>query len=264
MEIAVKYETIQVRDVGSTRMVTLHRPERRNAITPQMQDELLLAMEEAPGVAGCRVLVLAGAGEVFCAGLDLEHLRSAATKSDEAHAEDARRLATLFRLLYELPLPTIALVQGAAVAGGAGLATICDYTIACEDTKLGYPEVRIGFVPALVSAYLTLQIGDRRARRLLLSGRNVGAAEALALGLVSEIVPRERLHARGMELAAELAANSSQAIASTKTLLAEQHRPWLDRATEAAVRTNAGARSTADFHEGIAAFLEKRKPVWPR
>ena len=262
MEGYVEMQTIRVRDKAPVRQIMLARPERRNAMTPRMQEELLEAMHDAAGVPGCRVVVFSGAGESFCAGLDLDELAMAATKPAAEHTTDARRLALLFQTLYELPLPTIALVRGAAVAGGAGLATLCDYTLASPEARFGYTEVRIGFVPALVSMYLTLQVGDKQARGLLLSGRLVTAEEALRLGLVNEIVPVEQIEGRGAELASQLARNSPEAMRATKRLLAEQHGAWLARATELAVEANAAARMTVDFREGVAAFLEKRRPVW--
>jgi methylglutaconyl-CoA hydratase len=185
-----------------------------------------------------------------------------ATRTTEEHYADAERVARLFRTLYELPKPTIARVHGAAIAGGTGLATVCDFTIAAPGAKFGYTEARIGFVPALVSAFLVLQVGDKRARDLLLTGRLFGAEQALALGLVSEIVDAERLEARVAELAATLVANSPESMAATKRLLAAQNKPWLDAAIAEAMKANAGSRETHDFLEGVTAFLEKRKPVW--
>ena len=258
----MSYETILVTDAGAVRTVTLNRPERRNAMTARMQEELTLAMEEAAGSESCRVLVLTGAGEAFCAGLDLEQLRSMAERRPEEHTADAERIARLFRTLYELPLPTIAAVNGAAIAGGTGLATICDFTLAVPEAKFGYTEVKIGFVPALVSAFLALQVGDKRARALLLSGCLFTAEQAHGWGLVNEVVAGQHLMDRARDVARSLHANSPVSMASTKGLLAEQNRPWLDRAIEAALRANSTARETADFREGVSAFLDKRKPVW--
>ena len=172
------------------------------------------------------------------------------------------RVARLFRTLYELPVSTIAAVHGAAIAGGTGLATICDFTLATPAAKFGYTEARIGFVPALVSAFLALQIGDKRARDLLLTGRLFDAAEAHRLGLVNEVVAPDALEERLLALAQVLRANSPQSLAATKRLMAAQNKTWLDAAIEQAMEANAGARETADFREGMAAFLEKRKPVW--
>ncbi|MEO6982014.1 MAG: enoyl-CoA hydratase-related protein, partial [Edaphobacter sp.] len=170
----------------------------------------------------------------------------------------------LFRTLYELSKPTIAVVHGAAIAGGTGLATICDFTLAVPGAKFGYTEARIGFVPALVSAFLTLQIGDKRARDLLLTGRLFASEEARHLGLVNEVVAPEALRARTLELAGVLKENSPESMAATKRLLAAQNKAWLDAAITCALAANAEARSTHDFREGVAAFLEKRKPVWEK
>jgi methylglutaconyl-CoA hydratase len=257
----MSFETIMVWDVGWVRTITLNRPERRNAMTPQMQDELIAAMEEAAG-SDCRVVVLAGAGDAFCSGLDLSVLQGAKDKSAAEHRADAERVAKLFRTLYELPKPTIAKVQGAAVAGGTGLATICDFTLAVPTAKFGYTEARIGFVPALVSAYLVLQIGEKAARGLLLTGRLFDAAEAYRLGLVNEVVAAEELEARVATLAGVLAENSPSSLRATKKLLAAQSKGWLDAAVELGMEANAGARETKDFYEGVTAFLEKRKAVW--
>ncbi len=257
----MSFATILVTGDGAVRTITLNRPERRNAMTPEMQDELQQAFAEAAASA-CRVVVLAGAGEAFCSGLDLSVLRTMNEKSAEDHRADAERVARLFRALYQLPVPTIAAVHGAAIAGGTGLATVCDFTLAVPAAKFGYTEVRIGFVPALVSAFLALQVGDKRARELLLTGRLFDADEAYRLGLVTEVVAPEELQARVRALAETLVANSPESLAAAKRLLLSQRKEWLDAAIAGAMEANAGARATADFREGVSAFLEKRKPVW--
>jgi methylglutaconyl-CoA hydratase len=255
------YETILVEEQGWVRTIRLNRPERRNAMTPTMQDELIAACEDA-ATSACRVVVLEGAGESFCSGLDLSVLQRAKEKTAAEHRADAERIARLFRTLYELPKATIAAVHGAAVAGGTGLATICDFTLATPAAKFGYTEVRIGFVPAVVSAYLSLQIGEKRARDLLLTGRLFDAAEGYRVGLVNEVVAAEELGARVRALAETLNANSPESVRATKRLLAAQSKDWLDAAIALAMEANAAARETADFYEGVTAFLEKRKPVW--
>ena len=257
----MSYKTILVTDDDAVRTITLNRPERRNAMTPEMQDELIVAMEEASS-SDIRVVIFAGAGEAFCSGLDLTALQAMKGKSSAEYRADAERIARLFRTLYELPRPTIAAVQGAAIAGGTGLATICDFTIAVPAAKFGYTEAKIGFVPALVSAFLALQIGDKRARDLLLTGRLFDAAEAYRLGIVNEVVAPENLAERAQGLSKTLRANSPASMAATKRLLAEQNRVWLDSAIGVAMEANARSRETEDFQEGITAFLEKRKPVW--
>jgi methylglutaconyl-CoA hydratase len=255
------YKTILVVEEEEVRRITLNRPERRNAMTPEMQVELIAEMEEA-AADDCRVVVFAGAGEAFCAGLDLSALQGMNDKSAAEHTADAERVARLFRTLYELPKPTIAMVQGPAVAGGTGLATMCDFTLAVPGAKFGYTEVRIGFVPAVVSAFLVLQIGEKQARDLLLTGRLFTSEEAMGLGLVNEVVEAERLEARMLELVGVLKGNSPQALAATKRLLRTQNKVWLDATIAEALAANAEARGTHDFREGVAAFLEKRKPVW--
>jgi methylglutaconyl-CoA hydratase len=255
------YKSIVIADNGPIRSITLHRPERRNAMTPEMQLELIAALEETAS-SSCRVLVLAGAGDAFCSGLDLSALKAVADKSAAQHRANAERIARLFLALYELPVPTIAAVHGAAIAGGAGLAIICDFTLATPAAKFGFTEVRIGFVPALVSAFLALQVADKRCRDLLLTGRIFDAEEAHRLGLVNEIVAPEELAQRVRSLADVLIANSPQSLEATKKLMAAQNGVWLDAAIAEALEANALSRETSDFREGIAAFLEKRKPVW--
>jgi methylglutaconyl-CoA hydratase len=252
---------VRVEDDGGVRTLTLNRPEKRNALTPELQEELIAALEAAAD-AGARVVLIAGEGEAFCAGLDLGVLRETAAMTAEQHRIEAARVARMFRAVWECDVPTIAVVQGAAIAGGTGLATMCDFTLAAPEAKFGYTEVRIGFVPALVSAYLVLQVGDKVARELLLTARIFDAEEARRLGLVTEIVPRETLRARASELAAELMRNSPEGMRATKRLLRAQQKAWLDTALELAMEANAEGRQTVDFREGVAAFLEKRKPVW--
>ncbi len=257
----MNYSTITVTDHPPVRTITLNRPERRNAMTTEMQMELIAAMEAAT-TSDARVLVFTGAGDAFCSGLDLSELQEIQNKSAAEYRIDAERIARLFLTLYELPLPTIAAVHGPAIAGGTGLATICDFTIATPAAKFGFTEVRIGFVPAIVSAFLALQVGDKRCRDLLLTGRFFSAEEALGIGLVTKVVPPDELADHVETLARNLLANSPQSLAATKRLMAAQNRPWLDAAITAALEASALSRETADFREGLAAFLEKRKPVW--
>lgn len=259
----MSYKTILVADEDGVRTMTLNRPERRNAMTAEMQLELIAALEDS-AERNCRVVLLKGAGDAFCSGLDLAEMQAMQDKTAAAHRADAERIARLFRTLYELPRPTIAVVHGAAIAGGAGLATICDFTLAVPAAKFGYTEARIGFVPALVSAFLALQIGDKRARDLLLTARIFDAQEAYRLGLVNEIAAPEDLPERVRALVKVLAANSPEALAATKRLMAAHNKAWLDHAIHEALAASAGARETADFQEGVAAFLEKRKPQWQK
>jgi methylglutaconyl-CoA hydratase len=254
-------KTLLIEDVNGVRTVTMNRPERHNALNPEMKEELITVFSGA-AAAGVRVVVLAGAGESFCAGLDLSVLASMNDKSADEFRADAARTARLFASVWECEVPTIAQVHGAALAGGTGLAMLCDFTIAAQKAVFGFSEVRIGFVPALVGAYLPLLIGEKRARELLLSGRRISATEALSIDLINEVVEDRQLNVRVAELAKDLLANSPQSLAATKLLLLQQVEERLRSALELAADANAAARETADFREGVASFLEKRKPRW--
>lgn len=255
------YATLLLNIEGEVATITLNRPEKRNAISTEMIEELLAALDECEK-GPARVAILTGAGKAFCSGMDLEALQAIASQSPEKNLEDSRRMARMFRRLYSFPKPLIAAVNGSAIAGGCGIATLCDFTLAVPEAKFGYTEVRIGFIPALVSVFLRLQIGEKRARDLLLTGRVFDAAEAHALGLVSQIVPQERLLPIARELATGLLASSPTSLARTKALLLQCTQEQLDREIELAIQENARIRATADFREGLSAFLEKREPKW--
>ncbi|HEX8811681.1 MAG TPA: enoyl-CoA hydratase-related protein, partial [Terracidiphilus sp.] len=257
------YNTLLTEQSGGILTLTLHRPERRNALTPEMREELIRALESA-AQNSTEALILTGSGSAFCAGLDLSALESIAQSSPAQQEADARRIAHLFRALYTFPAPTIAAVNGAAIAGGTGLATLCDFTLAAPEAKFGYTEVRIGFIPAIVSAYLGVQIGQKQAKGLLLSGRIFDAQRAYNLGLVDEIVPASNLLPRAHALAQELLQNSLAAMRQTKALFLSQTLPALDSSIEDAITANARAREHPDFREGVHAFLDKRKPRWLR
>lgn len=250
-----------VADSGLVRTITLRRPERRNAIDPDMLMELTAAFDEA-AASQCRVVVLTGAGEAFCSGLDLAATAEFPGKTQADHLAEAQRIAQMYLALYELPVPTVALVRGPALAGGAGLALLCDFTLATPNATFGFTEVRVGVVPAMVSVFLTLLLGEKRSRDLLLSGRILRAEEAQRLGLVSEIVPHEELLERLEALAATLCANSPAALSATKRHLSAQNQAWLVAAIGQAIEAGAQSRQTPDFREGVAAFLAKRKPTW--
>jgi methylglutaconyl-CoA hydratase len=172
-------------------------------------------------------------------------------------------MAQLLRRLYEFPKPVIAAVNGPAIAGGMGLATLADFTLATPEAKFGYNEVRVGFVPAIAASFLLRQVGEKRTRELLLTGRLMKAHEALCLGLVTQIVAAEELMATATALAQTLLMNSPQAMQAVKKLLAKHSRHRLDEELEDAVEVNAEQRSTEDFKEGVRAFLEHRHAEWP-
>jgi methylglutaconyl-CoA hydratase len=255
------YKTLTLAFDGPVVTVTLNRPERRNAISYELIEELHLALHEVDK-SPSHIMILTGAGAAFCSGMDLDNLREITKHTEEENLADSGRMAHMFRALYDFPKVTIAAVNGPALAGGCGLATLCDFTLASTDAKFGYTEVRIGFVPAIVSTFLLRQVGEKQARDLLLSGRIIGAEEAHRLGLVNEIVSPENLLARTRELADNLAANSPASLLATKRLLRTISHVELDRHIAVAVDENARIRTTHDFREGVNSFLEKRKPSW--
>jgi methylglutaconyl-CoA hydratase len=256
------YNTVQYTEAEGIATITLNRPEKRNAISYELIADLIAALEQAAGSSSVRVVIVTGAGKAFCSGMDLENLKQLTGRSHEQNVKDSETMAQLFRALYDCPKPTIAAVNGAAIAGGTGLATLCDFTLAVPEAKFGYTEVRIGFVPAIVSSFLIANIGEKRARDLLLTGRIFGAEEAHKLGLVNEIVAPEQLIQRAQELARQLMENSPTSLQATKKLLSSYTKERLDEQLGQAVEANAAIRQTADFKEGITSFLEKRKPRW--
>jgi methylglutaconyl-CoA hydratase len=255
------YQTIQLAYDARIATITLNRPDKRNAISFELIDDLLQALEEV-AKSDALIVILTGAGKAFCSGMDLDDLKALLGRSPEQNLQDSQTMVRLFRALYEFPKATIAVVNGAAIAGGTGLALLCDFTLAVPEAKFGYTEVRIGFVPAIVSTFLLRQVGEKQARDLLLTGRLFGADEAARMGLINEIVPLENLMTRARELAALLMENSPASLRATKQLLTNHARAEIDSQIDAAVRENAAIRNTADFREGISSFLEKRKPTW--
>ena len=257
----MEYQTLKLEVDGPLATITLKRPEKRNAISPQMIDDLLAALGELE-TSAARIGILTGAGKAFSAGMDLEVLRAISSHTPQQNIEDSRRMAQLFRRLWGFPKVLIAAVNGAAIAGGCALATLPDFTLAVPEATFGYTEVRIGFVPAIVSVFLRRRVGDATARDLILTGRTFSAADAQQLGLVNEVVPREALAQRTRELADTLLANSPASLVASKKLLVETEEPGIDREISLAIEANAAVRSTPDFREGVASFLEKRPPRW--
>jgi methylglutaconyl-CoA hydratase len=258
----MEYQTIQLtRDAGIA-TITLNRPEKRNAISFRLVTELLAALDDFEQSPDAQIVTITGTGKAFCAGMDIEELKDLLGKTHEQNLEDSSRMAQLFRRIYDFPKPTIAAVNGAAVAGGTGIATMCDFTLATPDAKFGYTEVRIGFVPAIVSSMLVWQVGHKIARDLLLTGRMFNSSEAHRYGLVNEVVEPERLMDRARQLAVEIMQNSPSSVRATKKLINGFLAPHLDTEIAQAIEDNARIRSTADFREGVSSFLEKRKPKW--
>lgn len=255
------YSTLLVEHSENIATITLNRPDKRNAISYDLIRELSEALNEV-NASPSQVVILTGSGKAFCSGMDLDNLRALTSLSAEQNLADSKAMAQLFRSLYELPKVTIAAVNGPAIAGGCGVATLCDFTLASTEAKFGYTEVRIGFLPAIVSTFLLRQVGEKNARDLLLTGRIIGPDEASRMGLVNQIVEPGKLLDRARELAVSLLENSPASLAATKGLLKQYSARELDDRIEAAVAENARIRATADFREGISSFLEKRKPQW--
>jgi methylglutaconyl-CoA hydratase len=257
------YKTVLYSESQNIATITLNRPDKRNAISYELIDDLIAALKQAASSAA-QIVILTGAGKAFCSGMDLDNLKQLTGRTHEQNLQDSETMASLFRTLYDCPKPTIAAVNGAAIAGGTGLATLCDFTLAVPEAKFGYTEVRIGFVPGIVSSYLIANVGEKRARDLLLTGRLFDAEEAYRFGLVTEIVQPDQLMPRALQLAAQLMENSPASLRATKALLSSYTKEQLDRQLKSAIRENAAIRQTADFKEGITSFLEKRKPTWTK
>ena len=242
--------------------ITLNRPEKRNALCPLLIEELTKALTEGAR-SDCGVVILTGAGPAFCAGLDMEHLSTMKAHTPEESRRDAENMARVLRTLYDFPKPVIAAVNGHAIAGGMGLATIPDFTLAVPEAKFGYTEVKVGFVPAIAASFLLRQVGELRTRELLLSGKLIKAHEALEMGLVTQIVNADELMGSANALAQCLLMNSPQAMHEVKRLLAKHAQRRLDEELADAIEVNAHQRSAEDFREGVQAFLERRKADWP-
>jgi len=255
------YSTLLLEFSGEIARITLNRPDKRNAINPQMMCDLQTAFDTIEK-SHSRLVILTGAGKCFCAGMDLDMLATIAKQSAAENQEDSRRIAKLLRRIWSFPRPLIAAVNGAAYAGGCGIATLCDFTLAAPEAKFGYTEVKIGFLPAIVSVFLTRQIGEKRSRDLLLTGRVISAEQAMDYGLVTEVVPTDSLLDRANALADELMAASPSSLTRAKHLLTSSAAAGVDQDLERAILENARIRCTPDFKEGVASFLEKRKPIW--
>jgi methylglutaconyl-CoA hydratase len=240
-------------------IVTLNRPERRNSLTIELLSELIAAVNTAASEPAQRVLILRGAGAAFCTGLDLKE----AADSTKAHAT-AELVAKTLVTLAETRLVTIATVHGAAVAGGAGIMSTCDFVVAAERTKIGYPEARRGLVAGLVMTFLRRQIGERNMRELVLGGELIQAERAREIGLVNRVVPPGELMNEAQRFADSVLQGAPNALAQTKKLIEELWSTSVRQDVDLALKHHMRARESAEAREGIAAFNEKRRPNWSK
>jgi len=256
---------VEVSTTDQVQTIRLNRPDKRNALNADLVSALKSALDEAEERDDLRGIVLTGAGSAFSAGADLSSLRAMREAGPMENQEDSRHLAELFRQIYRHPMPVIAKVNGHAIGGGCGLAAVCDFSYVAEGSKLGFTEVRIGFVPAIVMVFLRRKLGETQARDLLLRGRLVDATTAADLGLVTQAVPEAELSGAVHDLAKEIATETSgSAVALTKQMLARVPGMGLDEALDYAVQMNAFARGTDDCQAGIDAFLNDEDPPWSR
>ncbi|MEI9920234.1 MAG: enoyl-CoA hydratase-related protein [Bacteroidota bacterium] len=245
---------------GRIGFITLNRPEKRNALNEELIQDLAVAFDQASNDPSVKVIVLKANGEAFCSGADLGYLQDLQTFSFDDNLADSTRLKELFNKIYTLNKVVIAQVEGHAIAGGCGLATVCDFIFSVPEAKFGYTEVKIGFIPAIVMVFLIRKIGDQRARQLLLSGNLVSAQES---GLVFKISNKEAIAAEVIDFANKLIkSNSAQAMTTTKQMIAEVQSLSLQDALAYAARMNANARSTDDCKKGISAFINKQPLEW--
>jgi len=248
---------VLVEEKDRTTIVTLNRPERRNALTIELMSELADALDKTSADPQKCVLVLRGAGQAFCAGLDLQET----TVVEKAHHSAAMVAKTLLAI-SQTRLITIAQVHGAAVAGGAGLMSACDFVVAAQRTKIGYPETKRGLVAGLVMTFLRRQLRERDLRELLFTGDLISAERAHEIGLVNRVVSPNELENETQKIVAAVLQNAPAALASTKRLIEELWSSSVKEDLETALRHHMEARESAEAKEGIAAFLEKRPPNW--
>lgn len=259
----MSYETLEIERDGAVATIWMNRPEVYNAFDETLIEELGAACLELAIDAAVRVVVLGGRGRNFSAGADLNWMRRAAANDEAANLADARRFAGMLRILNELPKPTIARVQGAALGGGTGLTAACDMAIAAEDASFATSEARFGIIPAVISPYVLRAIGPRQALRYFQSAERFGARRALELGLVQEVVAADALDSKVVELAQALLASSPAAQIAAKDLVKSiAHRPIDDATVAETARRIATIRATEEARQGIAAFLEKRPAPW--
>lgn len=248
---------ILISDHERIRAITLNRPEKRNALNDELVAALKTALREADASEGIDAIVIRGAGKDFCSGADLSALQKIAEASYEENLEDAKSLAEVFSIIRNVKVPVIAAVHGRALAGGCGLATACDIVLATETARFGYPEVKIGFVPAIVIAILRRNLGEKFSFELATQGFEFSASEAKTLGLVNRVFPEQDFETAVIEYASVYSKVSRSAVAMTKALIYDIDANDFPTAVEKGIITNAQARMTEDCQKGIARFLDK-------
>lgn len=246
----VKYEV-----ESNTALISLNRPDKRNALNPQLVEELISAFKKAEEDPAVISIIITGEGKSFCAGADLDYLISIREHDILSNEEDSRRLSLLFLTIYNSSKPVIAAVNGAAIAGGCGLASVCDFVVASPETKFGYSEVKIGFIPAIVSIFLIKKTGEGNARNLLLSGDLITGSRAYELNLVDYL--SNNVLKFSSELAQKLNDNSPVSMKMTKDMISNISNLNINEAVEYCIRLNALSRTTEDFKIGINTFLKK-------
>jgi len=254
-DAAAEAAPLLVRREGAVARLVLNRPEKRNALDASLIAALKVALSEADADASVRVVVIEGAGKDFCSGADLSALRKIAGSSVMENLEDVEELAELFLLPRRMRKPVVALVRGRALAGGCGLATACDLVLAAEGAQLGYPEVKIGFVPAMVMAILRRNVSEKRAFELIVRAAPISAAEAERIGLINHVFPDADFDAEAGKIVAELAERSPSAVQLSKRLLYHSDGMTFDAAVRAGADVNVVARMTDDMKAGVARFL---------
>lgn len=243
--------------------ITLNRPEKRNALNDEMVSALKVAFKQADSDVNCKVIILKANGDVFCAGADLAYLKKLQQNNFEENLNDSKHLMSLFQLIHELPKVVIAQVEGHAIAGGAGLATVCDLVFSVPEAKFGYTEVKIGFIPAIVSIFLARKVGETHAKDLLLSGRLIDAAEAKEMRMINFIYQPDDIARQTMRYAKSLCSDASAtSLGLTKKLLDHAFNLQLKEFLIVAAEMNAEARGSDDCQRGISAFLNKEKIMW--
>jgi methylglutaconyl-CoA hydratase len=243
--------------------ITLNRLEKRNALNERLIEELGNAFSISEIDENISGVIITGAGDVFCSGADLQYLKSLQKKKYDEHLSDTKRLKDLYYKIYTYPKPTVAVVNGPAIAGGCGLMNVCDFAFASKSAQFGYPEAKIGFIAALVSVFLIQTIGLNKTKEMLFTGDLIDANTAERIGLINKIIePEGNLMSYAINFLRKINHNSRYSIHYTKRLITSFNQKSLEKMLNEACIFNAKSRLTADFSEGIQSFLEKRKPIW--